>query len=71
MRHLVSGREKLAQKEYKRRHGNEVKKVYWDLCKNNGLEQKEKWFEHIPAEAVVNEEVKVLWDINVQCDSVI
>ena len=31
----------------------------------------EKWYEHIPEGAVENEEVKVLWDTNVQCYNVI
>ena len=30
----------------------------------------EKWHEHVPEGAVENEEVKVLWDINFQCDNV-
>ena len=30
-----------------------------------------KWYEHVAEGAVENEEAKVLWDINVQCDSVI
>ena len=42
VQHLVSGCEKLAQKEYKRRHDNVAKKVHWDLCKKNGLECTEK-----------------------------
>ena len=71
VQHLVSGCQKLAQKEYKRRHGNIAKKVHWDLCEKNGLEHTEKWYEHIPEGAVENEEVKVLWNINVQCDNVI
>ena len=71
VQHLVSGCEKLAQKEYKRRHDNVAKKVHWDLCKKNGLEHTEKSYEHVPKGAVENEEVKVLWDINVQCDYVV
>ena len=71
VQHLVSECEKLAQKEYKRQHGNLVKKVHWDLFKKNGLEHTEKWYEHVPEGAVENEEVKVLWDINVQCDNAI
>ena len=67
----MGGCEKLTQKEYKRRHDNVAKKVHWDLCKKNGLEYTEKWYEHVPEGAVENEKVKVLWDINVQCDSVI
>ena len=69
--HLVSGCEKLAQRKYTRRHSNVAKKVYWDFCKKNGLEHTKKWYEHIPEGAVENEKVKVLWDINVQCDNVI
>ena len=67
----TSGCEKLAQKEYKRRHDMVAKKIHWDFCKKNGLEHAEKWYEHVPEGAIENEEVKVLWDINVQCDYVI
>ena len=38
VQHLLTGCEKLAQKECKRRHDNVAKKVHWDLCKKNGLE---------------------------------
>ena len=30
VQHLVSGCEKLAQKEYKRQHDNVAKKVHWE-----------------------------------------
>ena len=33
--------EKLAQKEYKRRHDNVARRIYWDLCKVKGLEHAE------------------------------
>ena len=39
--------------------------------KKNGLEHTEKWYEHVPEGVVENEELKVLWDINFQCDNVI
>ena len=48
VQHLVSGLEKLAQKEYKRRHDNAAKNVHCGLCKMNGLEHTEKWYEHFP-----------------------
>ena len=70
MQHLVSGYEKFAQKEYKRRHGNVAKKVHWDIYKKNRLEHMEKWYEHVPEGTVENEEVKVLWNIDDQCDNV-
>ena len=71
MRHKLSGCEKLCHKDYKRLHNNVAKKVHWDLCKKNGLEHTEKRYAHVSKEAVENEEMKVLWDINVQCDNVI
>ena len=71
VQHITSRCEKLAQKEYKRRHDNVAKKVHWDICKKNGLEHSEKWYEHTPEGAVENEEIKVLWDINIQCRNLI
>ena len=71
MQHLVSGCEKLGHNKYKGRQDNVGKNFHWDLCKKNGLEHTEKWYEHIPEGVEENEEVKVLCDINVQCDSVI
>ena len=71
VQHITSRCEKLAQKEYKRRHENVAKKVHWDICKKNGLEHSEKWYEHAPEGAVENEEIKVLWDINIQCEYLI
>ena len=71
MQHIVSGCEKLAQKEYKRRHDNVAKKINWDLCKRHDLEHHEKWYDHIPEGAIENDKIKLLWDINIQCDNVI
>ena len=71
MQHIKSRCEKLAQKEYKRRNDNVAKKVHWDICKKNRLEHSEKWYEHIPEGAVENKEIKVLWDINIQCNNLI
>ena len=48
-----------------------AKKIYWDLCKKNDSEHTGKWYEHIPEGAVENEGLKVLWNINVQCENVI
>ena len=71
MQNVISGCEKLAQKEYKRRHDNVAKKVHWDLCKKDKLDCIEKWYEHVPDGVVENEEVKVLWNVNIQFDNVI
>ena len=41
------------------------------LCKKHDLEHQEKWYDHIPEGAVENDKVKLLWDINIQCDNMI
>ena len=70
--HIVSEWENLAQKEYKRRHDNDGKKVHWDLCKKkNELGHREQWYEHVPEAALENDSIKVLWDINIQCNNMI
>ena len=71
VQHITSGCEKLAQKEYKKRHDNVAKKIHWDICKENGLEHSERLYEDAPEGSVENEEIKVLWDINIQCDNLI
>ena len=71
LQHIKSGCEKLAQKEYKRRHDNVAKKVHWDICKKSRLEHGEKWYGHALVKAVENEEIKVPWDINIYCDNLL
>ena len=58
-------------KKYKGRHVNVAKKVHWDICKKKRLEHSKKWYEHILEGAVENEEIKVLWDINIYFDNLI
>ena len=35
VQHIINECEKLAQKQYKRRHDNVAKKIHWELCKKN------------------------------------
>ena len=51
--HLLSECSEMAQKEYKR--------IYWDVCKKNKIQVKEKWCEHEPAPVTENEECKILY----------
>ena len=55
--------EKLAQREYKRRHDTVAKLVHWKLCENYNLKRKEKWYEHCPETVVEDDYVKLIWDI--------
>ena len=53
---------------YKRRHGNVASIVHWKLCGKYSLKGREKWYEHAPEGVVENEEVKILWDVMIQCE---
>ena len=53
------------------RHDNVVKVVHWKLSEKYHLEKKDKWYEHALDSVSENNEVKLLWDVNIQCDHVI
>ena len=38
---------------------------------DNMLEFRDKWYEHLPERAIENEQLKVLWDFNIQTDHTI
>ena len=69
--HVVSGRSKLAQKEYKRRHDNLGKTVQWKLNRKCNFEAGDKWYEHEPESVLESEDYKILWDFSIQTDHVI
>ena len=69
--HIVSGCNKLAQKEYKRRHDNLGKIVHWKLPRKSYFEAGDKWYEHEPESTLENEGYKILWDFSIQTDHVI
>ena len=68
--HIVSGCSKHAQ-EYKRRHDNLGKIVYWKLARKCNFEAGHKWYEHEPESVFENEDFKILWDFSIQTDHVI
>ena len=41
------------------------------MCEKHNLEIKEKWQEHCPEGAVEDDDVKIIWDVNIQFDNVI
>ena len=69
--HIVSGCSKLAQKEYKRRHDNLGKIVYWKLARKFHFEAGDEWYEHEPESVLENEDYKILWDFSIQTDHII
>ena len=71
VQHIICECKKLAQREYKRRHDTVAKLVHWKLYEMHNLERNEKWYEHCPEGAVEDDDVKLIWDINIKCDNFI
>ena len=46
VQHLVSGYEKLTQKDHNRQHDSVAKEIHWDLCRKSWLEHTEKCYEN-------------------------
>ena len=67
--HILSECKMLAQNQYKNwRHDKVAQIIHWELCKENGIEVKEKWYDHKPERVIETADVKVLWDMNIQTD---
>ena len=61
--HKVSGCSMLAQKDYKKRNGKVCLKIRWVLCKKSGVKVCERWCEHKVESIIVNDIVKIVWDV--------
>ena len=57
---VVSSCNKLAQKEYKRRHDNLDKMLHWKLARKYSFEAGDKWYDHEPESVLENENYKIL-----------
>ena len=62
---------KMAQTEYKVRQDKLAKVIHWDLCKKWGVQVTAKWYHHVPEKVTETDQVKILWDFNIQTDHVI
>ena len=69
--HLLSECNKMAQKEYKRRHDWIGRKIHWEVCGKCGLDTKDRWYEHELQSLYEDEEYKILWDFSIQTDHAI
>ena len=69
--HIVSGCEKLAQNEYKKRHDKVAAIIHWNMCRNHNFDYSERWYEHRAEKVLENDDIKLLWDFHIQTDHVI
>merc|ERR1711965_562994 len=49
VKHVVSGCNELAKKQYQIRHDKMGSRVHWELCRKYGIECSDKWFNHLPS----------------------
>ena len=45
--------------------------MHWKICKEFGIEVKERWYEHEPKTVSENDSVTTLWDILIHTDRTI
>ena len=68
VQHILCSCSKLAQVEYKKRYETLGQVVHWELCGKYSIDYSDKWYEHVPRKVEENEEVKILWDFDIQTD---
>jgi len=66
--HVLNGCSKLSQNEYKRRHDNVAAAIHWCMCRKYLIPCNDRWYEHRAEKVAQNDEVKILWDMQVQTD---
>ena len=66
--HLVSGCPELAKTEYIHHHNKAAAHMQWKICKEFGIEVKERWYEHEPKTLTENDSVTILWDMPIHTD---
>ena len=66
--HLVSGCPELAKTEYIHHHNKAAAHMHWKICKEFGIEVKERWYEHEPKTLTENDSVTILWDMPIHTD---
>ena len=63
--HLVSGFPELAKTEYIHRQHKTTAHIHWKICKEFGIEAKERWYEHEPKAVTKKDSVTILWDMSI------
>ena len=45
--------------------------MHWKICKEFGIEVKERWYEHEPKTVIENDSVTILWEMSLHTDRTI
>ena len=69
--HILTGCPELAKTEYIKRHNNTAAYMHWKISRYFNIKTSEKWYDHKPDIVTENEEVTILWDMQVHKDRTI
>ena len=69
--HLVSGCPELAKSEYIHHHNKAAAHIHWKICKEFGIEVKDRWYEHEPTTVTEKNNITILWDMPIHTDRTI
>ena len=69
--HLVSGGPELAKTENIQWPQQGSCTLHWKICKEFGIEVKERWYEHEPKTVIENDSVTILWEMSLHTDRTI
>ena len=66
--HIVSGCPVLAKSEFMQRHDKAASYIYWKISKAFNLSVADKWYNRGPDTVVCNDQVTLIWDMEVHTD---
>jgi len=66
--HIVGECPKIALTAYKKRHDKVATALHWDICRQHNIPTSKAWYNHVPMKVTENDEVKILWDYDIQTD---
>ena len=63
--HIISGCPELAKPDYLERHNKAAAYIHWKACQHCSIKVPERLYEHKPETVTENEEVIILWDMQI------
>jgi hypothetical protein len=66
--HLLAGCSKLSLNEYLRRHNEVARLLHKNICDDFGIPTTKRYWMHEPTAVTETEDVKILWDFEIQTD---
>ena len=66
--HIISGCPELAKTDYLEKHNKAAAYIHCKACQHYSIEVPQRWYEHKPETVTENEEVTILWDIQIHTD---